>query len=147
MMAFQIRNDTMQTSNTNELMAIMREEGLEVISMEKKDLEVEEAIFLKSKMIAQTENLMLESLGALQQHQSLGRLNEIKRDARYGSAFVGKEGNADPFLINNQSNVKEAKLIQSVNKLTLQYPKEHLEHIPGLTINQKPGHNQMSSVT
>jgi hypothetical protein len=52
MMAFQIRNDTMQTSNTNELMAIMREEGLEVISMEKKDLEVEEAIFLKSKMIA-----------------------------------------------------------------------------------------------
>jgi hypothetical protein len=42
----------MQTSNTNELMAIMREEGLEVISMEKKDLEVEEAIFLKSKMIA-----------------------------------------------------------------------------------------------
>lgn len=51
MMAFQIRSDTMETSNMNELMAIMREEGLEVISLEKKDLEIEEAIYLKSKMI------------------------------------------------------------------------------------------------
>ena len=66
MMAFQIRSETMETSNMNELMAIMREEGLEVISLEKKDLEIEEAIYLKSKMIAQSENLMLESFGVLQ---------------------------------------------------------------------------------
>ncbi len=46
-------------------MAIMREEGLEVISLEKKDLEIEEAIYLKSKMITQSENLMLESFGVL----------------------------------------------------------------------------------
>lgn len=65
-MAFQIRSETMQTSNMNELMAIMREEGLEVISLEKKDLEIEEAIYLKSKMITQTENLMFESFGVLQ---------------------------------------------------------------------------------
>ncbi len=66
MMAFQIRSETMETSNMNELMAIMREEGLEVISLEKKDLEIEEAIYLKSKMITQSENLMLESFGVLQ---------------------------------------------------------------------------------
>jgi hypothetical protein len=35
----------------NELMAIMKEEGLEVISLERRELEIEEAIYLKSKMI------------------------------------------------------------------------------------------------
>lgn len=51
MMAFQIRSTEMQTQNMNELMTIMKEEGLEIISLERRDLELEEAIYLKSKMI------------------------------------------------------------------------------------------------
>ena len=49
----------------NELMNIMKEEGLEVISLERRDLEIEEAIYLKSKMIGQTENLMFSTFGRL----------------------------------------------------------------------------------
>lgn len=44
-------------------MTILREEGLEVISIERRELEIEEAIYLKSKMIGQTENMILTSLG------------------------------------------------------------------------------------
>jgi len=51
MMAFQIRNDEMRTNNINEMMAIMKEEGLEIISLERRELEIEEAIYLKSRMI------------------------------------------------------------------------------------------------
>lgn len=79
-------------------MTILREEGLEVISIERRDLEVEEAIYLKSKMIGQTENMILNSLG-IQQHsnKSHGKMNEIRKDGRYGSAFVSKNGATDPF--------------------------------------------------
>jgi len=35
----------------NELLTIMKEEGLEVISLEKRELDVEEAIYLKSRMV------------------------------------------------------------------------------------------------
>lgn len=90
MMAFEIRSTEMQTQNMNELMAIMKEEGLEVISLERRELEIEEAIYLKSKMIGQTENLMFSTFGRLQEHQAVGKVNEIKRDARYGSTFIGK---------------------------------------------------------
>jgi hypothetical protein len=113
MMAFQIRNDEMRTNNVNELMAIMKEEGLEIISLERRELEIEEAIYLKSRMIGQTENLMMSNLGGEEETKALGRVNEIRRDAKYGSAFVGKQGSNDPFLINMQADAKEAKMIQT----------------------------------
>jgi hypothetical protein len=34
-----------------ELLSILKEEGLEVISLEKRELDIEEAIYLKSRMI------------------------------------------------------------------------------------------------
>jgi hypothetical protein len=46
-----------------ELLSILKEEGLEVISLEKRELDIEEAIYLKSRMIGQSENLVLGSLG------------------------------------------------------------------------------------
>jgi hypothetical protein len=52
-------------------------------------------------MIGQTENLILNSLGMpSHSNKSHGKMNEIRKDGRYGSAFVGKTGAADPFLIN-----------------------------------------------
>lgn len=47
----------------SELLTILKEEGLEVISIERRELEVEEAIYLKGRMIGQSENLVLNSLG------------------------------------------------------------------------------------
>jgi hypothetical protein len=63
MLAFQVRDETMQTQNMGELLSILKEEGLEVISLEKRELDIEEAIYLKSRMIGQSENLVLGSLG------------------------------------------------------------------------------------
>lgn len=61
-------------------------------------------------------------------------MNEIRKDGRYGSAFISKSGAADPFYINQTANVKEANLIKTVTRFAGQHPKEHLEHIPGLKI-------------
>jgi hypothetical protein len=47
----------------SELLTILKEEGLEVISVERRELEVEEAIYLKGRMIGQSENLVLNSIG------------------------------------------------------------------------------------
>lgn len=43
-------------------MAIMKEDGLEIISLETRNLEIEEAIYLKSRMISQTESIVLKNL-------------------------------------------------------------------------------------
>jgi len=39
-------------------MTILKEEGLEVLSFDKRFMDIEEAIYLKSRMIGQTENLV-----------------------------------------------------------------------------------------
>jgi hypothetical protein len=51
LVAFQVRNADKETSNMNELMTILKEEGLEILSYDKRLLEFEEAIYLKSRMI------------------------------------------------------------------------------------------------
>jgi hypothetical protein len=63
MLAFQLREESTQTQNMSELLTILKEEGLEVISVERRELEVEEAIYLKGRMIGQSENLVLNSIG------------------------------------------------------------------------------------
>ena len=65
--------------------------------------------------------------------QTQGKVNTIKKDAQSGSAFAGKNGATDPYLLNIQADHKEAKIITMTTKLPNEYPKEHLEHIPGVT--------------
>ena len=43
-----------------ELVTIMKEEGIEILSLDKRLLEFEEAIYLKSRMVGQTENLLFK---------------------------------------------------------------------------------------
>lgn len=46
-----------------ELLSIVKDEGLEVLQLEKRELDVEEAIYFKSRMIGQTEHQVLHILG------------------------------------------------------------------------------------
>ena len=69
-------------------MTILKEEGMEVISVDTRHLEIEEAIYLKSRMVGQTENLVYNDLGWTQGQ----RQNGI-----HHSSSIGKHGSIDPF--------------------------------------------------
>lgn len=99
--------------------------------MDCRSIEIEESIYLKSRMVGQTENLVLMSLGL---GNNGGRVNEIKKDGQHGSAFIGKHGSNDPYLMNLHADQKEARLIQTAQKMANNYTKDHIEHIPGVTI-------------
>ena len=66
--------------------------------MEKRYLEIEEAIYFKSRMINQTENLVLTKLGL--KDSALNRGNDIRRDGQIGSSALTKAGVNDPYLMN-----------------------------------------------
>lgn len=51
--------------------------------------------------------MVLQSLGV----KHGGRANEIRKDAQHGSAFLGKHGATDPFLLNKHADLKEARMI------------------------------------
>lgn len=48
---FQVRDTENYQNNLNELLTIIKEEGLEVLQMEKRDIDVEEAIYFKTRMV------------------------------------------------------------------------------------------------
>ena len=79
--AFQVRDDQSYNQNLSELMAILKEEGLEILSLERRYLELEEAIYFKSRMISQTENSMLTKLGYTNKNKST-----LRKDAYAGSS-------------------------------------------------------------
>ena len=54
MAAFQIKDEDNEISNLEELAIILKEEGLEVLSMDKRLIEFEEAIYFKGRMVGQT---------------------------------------------------------------------------------------------
>ena len=56
-LAFQVRDEKSQTKNFKELTRILKEEGYEILSQQLRLLEIEEANFLKSRMVGQSENL------------------------------------------------------------------------------------------
>jgi hypothetical protein len=92
----------------------LKEEGLEVLSIERRELEIEEAIYMKSRMIEQSENLILNSLGLPKYRPNTtghGRQNEIRRDGKYGSAYVGKNGALDTYMINQTADMMEKNMI------------------------------------
>lgn len=59
-MAFQIRDQQKKGQNVQELVTILKEEGMEVVSVAAKHLDVEEAIFIKARMIAKEERQVRE---------------------------------------------------------------------------------------
>lgn len=63
MLAFQVRDQHTKGQNVRELLTILKEEGMEIVQIENRYLEIEEAIYLKSRMMSQTENMILTSLG------------------------------------------------------------------------------------
>lgn len=56
---FQVRNTEKEVQNLLELTSLLKDEGFEVLSVDKRLLEFEEAIYFKSRMVGQTENLLL----------------------------------------------------------------------------------------
>ena len=54
MAAFLIIEEENENSNMEELNIILYEEGLEILSLDKRQLEYEEAIYLKGRMVGQT---------------------------------------------------------------------------------------------
>jgi len=54
-----VRNTEKEVQNLLELTSLLKDEGFEVLSVDKRLLEFEEAIYFKSRMVGQTENLLL----------------------------------------------------------------------------------------
>jgi hypothetical protein len=107
-LGFQVRDLQMKSQNLNELLSILKEEGLEIISLDNRFLEIEEAIFLKSRMVHQTESRVMGALGLTLNHANAGKTsgNIIRTEGKHGSAFIGKSGANDPFLLNKTADVK-----------------------------------------
>lgn len=74
--AFQIRSTDNYIQNMKELMTIIKEEGLEILQMNKRELDIEEAIYFKSRMIGQTENEITKVLGT--NDVNIGRTSNIR---------------------------------------------------------------------
>ena len=50
-MAFQVREEEHYNQNLKELTTILKEEGLEILSIERRYLEVEECLYFKNRMV------------------------------------------------------------------------------------------------
>ena len=73
-------------------MTILKEEGLEILQLEKRDLDIEEAIYLKARMIGQAENQLTKlyqggfSVGVSGSRGNRGGSN-IRQEAYQGSSM------------------------------------------------------------
>lgn len=100
-LSFQVRDVSQRAQNMAELFAILKDEGLEVVSIETRHLEVEEAIYLKSRIVTQTESRIHRALGLGVKNSAT---NGIRDEGQHGSAFVGKSGAHDPFMLNKNAD-------------------------------------------
>ena len=102
---FQVRDTEHEPANVKELLAILKEEGLEVLQLERRPLEVEEAIYIKNRLIGQSETY-------IQRDTSTGKMNQttIRQDANHGSAHQTKLATKDPYLMNKFADQKEEKM-------------------------------------
>jgi hypothetical protein len=111
-MAYQIRDQLKKGQNVQELVTLLRDEGLEVVSIAAKNLEVEEAIFLKARMVAYEEKVHRQ-----QKREGGGkqRVNEILDSGARGSAFLGKHG-YDAYQMKQQADLRQERLAHQTKR-------------------------------
>eukprot|EP00347_Sterkiella_histriomuscorum_P005365 403356888 len=139
---FQVRDTEKYQNNLNELLTIIKEDGLEVLQMEKRDLDVEEAIYFKTRMVGQAENQVTKILGI--SDQNLGKIPNIRQEAYQGSSMQTKTGAKDPYIMNQFADEKEKKLQKMQQTMINQKSNQNMHYVQGITLqkNIAPDQNQ-----
>ncbi|CDW75782.1 UNKNOWN [Stylonychia lemnae] len=131
---FQIRDTEHYFPNLNEFMTIIKEEGLEILQMEKRSLDIEEAIYFKNRIVGQTENQVTQMLGISE--KQIGKPSTIRKEIFQGSSQNTKHGAKDPYTMNKYADEKEQNIIKLQQTMMNQKSNKNVQHIDGVYLQK-----------